>query len=94
MWFEPASGFCIWRDQRASEEWGLGITELGAFFDELEIPYLVRIEAIKMGKQRKTGFTAVLAWHNLETLTKWVPSFQTQVDNARAEIDADPTDLL
>lgn len=91
MWFEHDAGLCIWRDKRASEEWGLGIPELSDYFDTLEIPYSVRVELLTVGKQKKAGFTASIRWDDLDFLTRWVPSFQQQVDNAKAEIAEDPT---
>lgn len=91
MWFEQDAGLCIWRDKRASEEWGLGIPELSEYFDTLEIPYSVRVELLTIGKQRKAGFTAVISWDHLDTLTTWAPSFQPQIDNAKADMAEDPT---
>ena len=88
MWFEPDFGFCIWRSQRASTEWGAGIPELSAHFKTLEIPFVVRVELLNIGKQRKAGFTLIVQWDDFPTLTRWVPSFQKQVDNAHAEIAA------
>jgi hypothetical protein len=88
MWFEPSGGFCIWRDQRASVEWGAGIPELSVHFDTLEIPYIVRPEVVAVGKSRKAGLTLIVQWNNLDALTKWVPSFQKQIDRVRSEIAA------
>lgn len=88
MWFDPDIGFCIWRDQRASIDWGAGIPELGAHFDTFEIPYVVRVEVLTVGRQNKPGFTLVVWWDDLHALTRWVPSYQKQIDNARAEIAA------
>lgn len=89
MWFEPNGEFCIWRDQRASTEWGAGIPELSAHFDTLEIPYVVRVELLNVGKnKKKAGFTLVVRWDDLPALTRWVPSFQKQIDNVRVEIAA------
>lgn len=88
MWFEPDLGFCIWRDQRASAEWGAGIPELSAHFDTLAIPYSVRVELLTIGKRKKPGLTLVVRWEDLESLTTWVPSFQKQIDSATSEIAA------
>ncbi|SEB56609.1 hypothetical protein SAMN04489806_1124 [Paramicrobacterium humi] len=41
---------------------------------------------LTIGKQKKPGFTLVIRWDDLPTLTRWVPSFQKQIDNARVEI--------
>lgn len=90
MWFEPKTGFCIWRDTRASEDWGAGIPELSRHFDTLAIPYVVRPEMLTVGKQGKPGFTLIVLWHDLPALTRWVPSFQKQIDNARTEIAGIP----
>jgi hypothetical protein len=35
------------------------VQELSAHFDTLEIPYVVRLEVITVGKKRKAGFTLV-----------------------------------
>lgn len=88
MWFEPTGEFCIWRDQQASEDWGAGIPELSKHFDILEIPYSVRVQMQNVGKRRKAGFTLVVQWDDLPALTRWVPSFQTQIDNVRSQIEA------
>lgn len=88
MWFEPGVGFCIWRDQRASQEWGAGIPELSGHFDTLAIPYVVRPEVQTIGKRQKAGLTLVVRWEDLPSLTRWAPSFQKQIDSARAEVDA------
>jgi len=85
MWFEPTGDFCIWRDDVASE-WGGGIPEVSAHFDVLEIPYLVRIEQINTGKQKKAGFTLVVHWDDLPSLTRWAPSFQKQIDGVKGQI--------
>jgi hypothetical protein len=88
MWFEPTGDFCVWRDNVASE-WGGGIPEVSAHFDTLEIPYSVRLEMLNVGKpKKKPGFTLVVQSDDLPTLTRWVPSFQKQVDIMRAEIAA------
>ena len=87
MWFDPNGSFCIWRDQRASDEWGAGIPELSKHFDVLEIPYAVRAEVVPAGKRKKAGFTLVVAWNDLDALTRWAPSFQKQIDNVRDEIE-------
>lgn len=92
MWFEPKVGFCIWRDQRASQEWGGGIPELSAHFDTLAIPYVVRSEVLTVGKRQKAGFTLVVQWDELPALTRWAPSFQKQIDSARAEVKAAASD--
>lgn len=84
MWFEPNGGFCIWCDQRA-EEWGGGIPQITEIYDTLAIPYLVRVEQVTGGKQKKVGFTIVGAWDDLPALTMWVPSFQKQIDGARGD---------
>lgn len=86
MWFEADIGFCLWRDQRASTEWGAGIPELSVHFDTLEIPYVVRVEVLNVGNQKKAGFTLMVRWDDLPTLTRWIPSFQKHIDGARAEI--------
>jgi hypothetical protein len=86
MWFEPDLGFCIWRDQRASTEWGAGIPELSEHFDPLEVPYVARPDVLDVGKRKEAGFTLVVRWDDMPTLTRWVPSFQKQVDAARSEI--------
>jgi hypothetical protein len=90
MWFEPEGGFCIWRDQRASDEWGAGIPELSQLFDVLEIPYVVRAQRRKVGKQEQAevSFVLVVAWDDLPALTRWVPSFQKDIDRARETIAA------
>ncbi|WP_139200782.1 hypothetical protein [Curtobacterium sp. MMLR14_010] len=88
MWFEPDVGFCIWRDQRDSQAWGAGIPELSAHFDTLAIPYVVRPEVQAVGKRQKAGLTLVVRWEELPSLTRWAPSFQKQIDNAHAEMDA------
>ena len=87
MWFELTGDFCIWRDDRASAEWGAGIPELSEHFDALEIPYLVRVEVVNTGKRKKAGFTLVVQRNDLPALTRWVPSFQKQIDNVQAELD-------
>ena len=89
MWFEPDLAFCIWRDERASTEWGAGIPELSAYYDTLEIPYEVRIETIPAGKKKKTGFTLVVKRDDLPALTRWMPSFQKQIDAVIVELDKD-----
>ena len=86
MWFEPQAGFCIWRDQRDSEEFAAGIPELSDHFDALGIPYLVRVEFRTAQGRRTPGFTLVVGWDDLSVLTKWVPSFSVQVENAKAEL--------
>lgn len=86
MWFEPGAGLCIWRDER-STEWGAGIPELASCFDTLGIPYIVRAELLTVGKAKQAGFTLVVPWGDLDALTRWVPSFQRQIDNALASID-------
>lgn len=91
MWFDPDLGFCIWRDKRASVEWGAGIPELSAHFNVLEIPYVVRPEMLNTGGQAKAGFALVVRWNDLPALTRWVPSFQKQIDNARAELASAPS---
>lgn len=87
MWFEPNGQLCIWRDGRASAEWGNGIPELSEHFDTLEIPYFVRVEFLTVGKRKKPGFTLVVRWDDLPALTRWVPSFKKQIDNVRAEVE-------
>ncbi len=89
MWLEPEVGFCLWRDQRASVEWGAGIPELSGYFDTLEIPYVVRPEIVNVGKRKKPGFTLIVSWDDLPALTRWVPSFQRHIDRVRAEIAAE-----
>ncbi|TFD82516.1 hypothetical protein [Cryobacterium fucosi] len=60
-WFDPTGDFCIWRDQRASTEWGAGVPELSAHFETLEIPFVVRPELLNVGKnKKKAGFTLVV----------------------------------
>jgi hypothetical protein len=89
MWFDPTGDFCIWRDQRASTEWGAGIPELSANFDTLEIPYVVRPEVVNVSKsKKKAGFTLVVLSRDLPALTRWMPSFQKNVDRVRAELEA------
>jgi hypothetical protein len=84
MWFEPDVGFCLWRDHQASAEWGAGIPELSINFDTLEIPYVVRPEVLTVREREKAGLTLIVRWDDLDSLTKWVPSFQKQIDNVRA----------
>ena len=89
MWFELSGDFCIWRDERASAAWGAGIPELSAHLDTLEIPYIVRVEWISAGNnKKKLGFTLVIVSGDLPKLTRWAPSFQKQIDNVSAEIAA------
>jgi hypothetical protein len=89
MWFDPHGQFCIWRDNRASTEWGAGIPELSAHFDTLEIPYSVRIQMMTVSKNnRKAGAALVVQWGDLPALTRWVPSFQKQIEGVRAEVEA------
>ena len=89
MWFDLTGDFCIWRDQRASTEWGAGIPELSAHFETLEIPFVVRPELLNVGKnKKKAGFTLVVQSDDLPALTRWMPSFQKNIDKVRAEIAA------
>lgn len=87
MWFDPEAGLCIWRGRKADAE-GRGSTELSGHLDALDVPYSVRLEALTVRGRRQTGFTVVVGWENLEALTRWVPSFQEQIDGVRAEVDA------
>jgi len=89
MWFDPDMGFCLWRDKRASTEWGAGIPELSAHFDALEIPYSVQVRMMTVTKQRKAGFTLVVGWDDLPALVRWMPSFQKQIDDARVQLEAE-----
>jgi len=87
MWFDPNGDFCIWRDQRASTEWGAGIPELSAHFDTLEIPYVVRPEVVNVStSKKKAGFTLVVPSEDMRAITRWMPSFQKNIDRVRAEI--------
>lgn len=87
MWFDPNGDFCIWRDQRASTEWGAGIPELSAHFDTLEIPYVVRPEVVNVStSKKKAGFTLVVPSEDMRAITRWMPSFQKNIDRVRSEI--------
>jgi hypothetical protein len=87
MWFDPNGDFCIWRDQRASTEWGAGIPELSAHFDTLEIPYVVRPEVVNVStSKKKAGYTLVVPSEDMRAITRWMPSFQKTIDRVRAEI--------
>ena len=83
MWFEPGDRLCIWRSQSPIVA---GAEEVSQHFDALEIPYGIRIELMKVGKQKKGGVTLTVSWDDLEAITRWAPSFQKHVDQARAQL--------
>jgi hypothetical protein len=43
-------------------------------------------ERLNTGRQVTAGFTLIVRWKDLPALTRWVPSFQKQIDGARAEL--------
>ena len=93
MWFEPKVGFCIWRDQRASQEWGGGIPELSAHFDTLAIPYVVRSEVLtESGSDRRLVSRSWSSGMSCRRSRGGLRRSRSSIDSARAEVKAAASD--
>ncbi len=80
---DSAVGLRIWRAS-GSEEWQVGIDEVSEHLETLGIPHDIAIVRRTIRRRRVAGFEAQVAWADLDTVLKWVPSLQKLIDAVEA----------
>jgi len=83
-------GLTIWRT-KGSEEWQVGASEITGHLDVLDVPYSVAIvvRPARGTRARQAGFQIRVAWDQLDSLRRWVPSLQRLMD----AVDDDPIEI-
>ena len=79
-------GLSIWRAQ-GSEEWQIGAAEISEKLDVLQVPYQVAVvrRPARGRRPQQFGFEIRVAWDQLETLTRWVPSLRRLMDAVESD---------
>lgn len=73
-------GLCLFREHLESD-FTIGATELTDHLETLEIPYSVVVGySMRFGKRTVKGFDVRVAWDDLATVTRWMPSLQKHID--------------
>jgi hypothetical protein len=79
----------IWR-AKGSEQWQAGAEEITAHLDALEVPYAVAIARGPTSRNaEQLGWQIQVAWDDLGTLEKWIPSLRRLI-NALEEAKSPP----
>jgi hypothetical protein len=76
----------IWRE-RGSEEWKAGTGELSALLADLAIPHTV-VDLTRPATSTlpaRAGQEIRIAWDDLHTVVRWMPSFQKLIDAIRGD---------
>jgi hypothetical protein len=71
------NGLSIWR-QKGSEEWQVGVEEIAKHLEVLGVPYSMTsvVRPARGARHSLLGSEIRVAWHELDTIIRWVPSVQ------------------
>lgn len=86
-WMNREDGLCIFR-QELESNFNVGAHELTEHLDTLDIPYTVTLNyPMTFGQRKVKGYKISVAWDDLPTVTKWMPSLQKHIDKVDADTE-------
>lgn len=74
-------GLSIWRE-KGSEGWQVGGEEIANHLEVLGVPYSMAsvVRPVRGARIGRSGFEIRVAWDQLDTIIRWVPSVQRLMD--------------